>query len=578
MNQSIKALAICGFLLVCETLLAQNVAFFAQADATRVPAGSVFKVEFVLRNAQAEDFSPPDFDGFEIVSGPNSSRQISLVNGARSRSESFSYQLLATKTGKQEIDPATIKIGGATLTTNSLTIEVLPKVDNADDDEAPDLFIRAVIDTTNAYPGQQLLLNYKLYATVNAHNFNILREDRYAEFHYRYVQDFSRRYQTEYIDGTQYRVHTLKSVALFPRKVGTYVIDPFIARVSVSAPDSRRSFFLMTRSVPKTVSTDSIVLNVLPLPEPQPTDFSGAVGRYSMRVSLQDNSITTDDALVLTLDITGDGDARRWEPPDLQELSDRFEVYDPKITYDKSVDEGTRIVHRRTIEYLMLPREAGRVRFGAGFTYFNPDSGQYLQIKSKPVLLDIEQGQMNVKRPAVISDGLEQTELNELISPGKLPGRPMTFMYSPLFFILSGGAFVFMFIVQRRRKKEEGYLSLDPETRRKMEARARALKFLDEAKSLMEASDREYFTAVANAIYSYITAKLNIRGSELTKRDAIARLRSAGVDEAQCERVLTVFNQCEQVMYAGGSADPATRQAIFEDALTSITDLEAVIG
>ncbi len=74
-------------------------------------AFSVFEVQFELLNANGLDFRPPSFESFKVVGGPSIGSSTMVINGAVSRSQSWSYSLLATKPGKLTIGSATVVAG-----------------------------------------------------------------------------------------------------------------------------------------------------------------------------------------------------------------------------------------------------------------------------------------------------------------------------------------------------------------------------------------------------------------------------------------------------------------------------------
>src|SRR5690606_5475709 len=99
---------------------------------------------------------------------------------------SFSYILMAVDPGEYTIGPATIVVDGDKLSSNTLQIEVVKgqsvpqantttprgsagQQDNRGEaqDISKDLFIRAVVDKTQAYTGEHLTVRYKLYTRVN---------------------------------------------------------------------------------------------------------------------------------------------------------------------------------------------------------------------------------------------------------------------------------------------------------------------------------------------------------------------------------------------------------------------------
>ena len=57
--------------------------------------GNQLEVSFKLENGNSQDFTPPAFEGFNIVAGPNTSSSMMMSNGAVSQSITYSYYLEA---------------------------------------------------------------------------------------------------------------------------------------------------------------------------------------------------------------------------------------------------------------------------------------------------------------------------------------------------------------------------------------------------------------------------------------------------------------------------------------------------
>ncbi len=63
------------------------------------------EVRFTAQNIEGR-FEPPKFEDFEVISGPNQSTSMSMINGVTSRSASFSYFIKPRTTGTLSIEPA----------------------------------------------------------------------------------------------------------------------------------------------------------------------------------------------------------------------------------------------------------------------------------------------------------------------------------------------------------------------------------------------------------------------------------------------------------------------------------------
>jgi hypothetical protein len=561
---------------------AQTVGFYAKADATQILENGAFNIRFSLQNASGGSVEYPDFKDFTIVSGPNKETSVQIMNGKRKSSVTYVYTLMAKRIGKFTIGPAKVKVNGRVLETSSVEIEVVKgkagsTVQGTVMPTDEEVFLVAEMYSVGIYSGQQVRIDYKIYTSVNIRNYNAVREDSYVGLHYRYVNDFANRSYTEVVDGVQYKVQTLKSVALFPQKTGMFHIDPFIVNVGIGVKDNRRSFFFNNRTIPKTLSSNALNFEVLPLPGNEPANFTGAVGHFAMGVTTKPNKITTDDALTITLQIAGDGDAKRWAIPTLDYLSDKFEIYEPHITSDKTTDERGRMINRREVEYLMIPRKAGVQRFTVDFIIFNPDSARYEIMRSEPIAINVAQGSGVKGISAEINADRNETELHPLQSPDKLPGKGPLFVFSPLFYLLGIAPFFYLGFVMRDEKKKGEYTGLSQEERRRREARDRAMKYLEGAKNLLQASDREFYQSISDAIFAYISGKLQIPSSEISKDNVAAKMTSLSIGESHRDVVMGIIARCEQVLYAAGSAT-GERETTIDQVVSAIVGIEEDLG
>ena len=280
-------------LLLCFalTLAAQPkgpVTFTASADARQVVIGSYFDISFTLKNGDGANFQAPAFTGFTVLSGPNRSISTSSINGRWSKELTYSYTLQPKKIGRFEIGVGTIKVNDKIMRTNKVAIEVVKGKSGATSQEdlqtriAEEVFIRAVPSTAEAYIGQQILLDYKIYTTLDIETYNLISESEYAGF---FAQDIRRTnggVVREVINGVEFSTKILKRVALFPQQAGALTINPMQMRLAIISDEDRkqrRGFFQSRSLTPINVETEPVKINVRPLPNGAPETFTGAVGK-----------------------------------------------------------------------------------------------------------------------------------------------------------------------------------------------------------------------------------------------------------------------------------------------------------
>ncbi len=129
--------------------------FSVSVSADSILLGNFFRVTFTLENARQGDFEAPQFDGFTIVSGPNVSSSMSMVNGTITQKIAYSFYLEPLDIGNYYIPPASITLGDQVLESMPVSIMVAPNPDgikqlpdpeqewgNGIMDNFPDLFER----------------------------------------------------------------------------------------------------------------------------------------------------------------------------------------------------------------------------------------------------------------------------------------------------------------------------------------------------------------------------------------------------------------------------------------------------
>ncbi len=125
-----KKLFIASFMMLTISLISQEEAkFTVEISSDSVLLGNYIEVKFTIENTAVKNFEAPNFEGFSIVSGPNQSSSMRIINGQVSQSISYSYYLEPNDIGNYYIQPAFVDTGEEIL--ESAPIEVLV-ADNPD--------------------------------------------------------------------------------------------------------------------------------------------------------------------------------------------------------------------------------------------------------------------------------------------------------------------------------------------------------------------------------------------------------------------------------------------------------------
>ncbi len=239
-----------ALLLLFSLAFAQEdaVQFEANVSKEKLGVNERLRVDFKM-NKDGDNFTPPDFEGFTVVMGPNQSVSHSWINGKRSFSKTYSYILSPVGRGKFTIKQATIEIDGNTYKTLPVHIEVTAAVDNPGEENpaaiAEDkLHLVAEVSKGNPYLNEAITVVYKLYVSpdTNVSDFRPLDNPKYNNFWSQEIEIQRFEVKNGTYQGKPYRYVVLKQVVLYPQKEGELSLEP-LSLTSLSMSLRTREIF-----------------------------------------------------------------------------------------------------------------------------------------------------------------------------------------------------------------------------------------------------------------------------------------------------------------------------------------------
>lgn len=111
---------------VASLVFGQQGSLSVKVNKDTIAKDEVVTVEFLLDNLTG-NFQAPDFRGFQVVSGPNTSSSFSMMNGEVSQKKSYSYALVPMDEGNLLIGPAIVENNGNVISTEDIEIYVSDK-------------------------------------------------------------------------------------------------------------------------------------------------------------------------------------------------------------------------------------------------------------------------------------------------------------------------------------------------------------------------------------------------------------------------------------------------------------------
>jgi hypothetical protein len=595
-------------ILISCSISAQDIYVKAECPSV-VNAGDQFTVMWTV-NAGGGEFSAPSFNGFYKLMGPQTSYSSStqIINGKMSNSTSYSYvyYLQAVKEGKFVIQPATFILKNKTYHSDSLHIEVIGSTaqkqsappggqdeqTNADvQSSGKDLFINLSVNRREVFLGEPIVATVKLYSRVNIAGIN---EIKYPDFNSFLKSDIDTPPLTslrqENVNGTIYGSGVVQQFLLYPQITGEINIDP--VQISVLIQKKVRGeqsdpffgdFFSSYQTIPTAAASKTIKIKVKPLPGVQPPDYSGVVGKLDIKAAVNKESVKVNDAVTYKVTISGNGNLRIASAPVLK-LSPDIETYDPKITDDlKNGPNGT--TGRKTFEYLLIPRHDGDFTIPPlTYSYFNIASGKYEKLTTEEFHLNASKS--NEKNTGVaVYGGVAKEDVKYLgkdirfvkSDPGNLKESGNIFLSKQSFYTsyaFSLLAFLVVLFLRREHIRRNSDLSMV----KNRKAGKVAIKRLQLASACLKNEEiDQFYDEILKALWGYLSDKLNIPVSELTRTNSIAALQEQGIDEENIESLSRILDTCEFARFAPSSSG-AEAATIYEGASQFIKSVENLIG
>ena len=573
---------------------ADKVSFVASAPDV-VVVGDQFRLSYTVTTQKVKDFRAPSIKGFDVLMGPSRSEQSStqIVNGSVSSTSSitFTYILMANTAGEFTVPGASIVADGNQMISNSVKIKVLPQDQNhnssrRNNDNSSSIQPSSNASKTNVYEQEAFVLTYKIYTRESNLQLNNAKLPDFKGFHSQEIEmTTNARWTPEHYKGRNYYTTVYRQFVLFPQQSGKLFIEPAQFQMTVNKPvqsaDPFDAFFNGGNNVieiKKPITTPKIAINVNPLPAGKPTNFLGGVGEFNISSSINSKELKTNDAITIKLVISGTGNLKLISNPEIK-FPDDFEVYDPKVDNQvRLTKEG--LTGNKVIEYLAIPRHAGTYKIpGVSFSYFDIRSKSYKTLNTEDYVINVEKGAGNADQ--VIANFTNKEDLKVLgediryIKQNEVTFQPKgSFFYGSmsywLFYIIPALAFILFFIIYRKQAAENANVA----KMRTKKANKVAIKRMKLAGKLLSENKKDaFYDEVLKALWGYISDKLNIPVSRLSKDNIEEKLRNHGVSEELIKEFLNALNDCEFARFAPGDENQAMDK-VYSSSIEVISKME----
>jgi hypothetical protein len=381
-----RIITICIAISLSAAAPAPGLSISSSVDKNEVALGDPITLSVLVSGEGGSTPDPvlPDLSDFDVYSsGKNTS--ITFENGKFSSTLEMSYVLVPKKIGSLTIGPLAVKQKNQTVRSDPIHIEVTkpgqigsgtPSQRKTQRTTTPNrtenFFIEQTVDKRRPYVGEQVILTFRFYT----------------------AERLWKRPDLEWPELNGFIIEDLPPVrALFPITSGEIVIDPSRLVIREDLFDSFMDPFNMFRRGrravrsrgPQVLTTDPIKLTVRQLPSRgRPADFSGAVGQYNIKVSVDKDSVGVDEPITMKVTLSGKGNIKSLPAIAIPEMRD-FRVYESGKTESIS-NSGGEVSGSKTFEQAVIPVTSGNFQIPSiEFSFFNPARGRYQTVSTKPI-------------------------------------------------------------------------------------------------------------------------------------------------------------------------------------------------
>ncbi|MFC1895642.1 BatD family protein [Thermodesulfobacteriota bacterium] len=390
-----------------------------EADRTRVMAGDT--INLVVRVDGTRTAGTPRIEGLEgfLVESLGTTTRFQITNGQVQSGSDHAFAITAKNTGSFTVGPASVQVDGRRFTSDTIGVHVSQTPAPGEQDRA-DLYVTARLMPERVYHGQECIYSITLFRRQRVRDVSLMLSQ---------VQGvtFKRRGDpTEYSavrQGKRYDALEVSNLCSTDKE-GTYPIGPAVLKMRVvdtrasRAPFGRDFFdddffgFGASRSV--SVASNPVELTVVPFPqEGRPQDFSGLIGRFTVRADLEPKTVQEGESATLTVTMEGQGNVHLMPELKLPPIEGVKTYADKPVMEVTTTSDGS--TGSKTMKWALVPQKPGKVVVPSlGFGHLEPYPGTYSRAQTSSLILDVRPGDQAAHGHPALSDNGSHPEKKQV--------------------------------------------------------------------------------------------------------------------------------------------------------------------
>ena len=551
-----------------------QVKFEAEVSKTKLGVNENLRVDFKM-NKDGDNFSPPTFNGFRVVGGPNQSVSNSWINGVRTFSKTYSYFLTPEKKGNYTIGQASIEIDGDIYKTLPVKVQVTEAVESSLSPGSPssvvddDIELSIEISKSNPYLNEPISVEFKLLFNpkINVTNLGEIDNPEFKNFWSQNIKIPRLEIKSTSYKGQRYNYVTWKKALLFPQKAGDLELLPLTLDVTIDVPTNRRDFFGNTiyTQTSKKVASRKRIIKVKNFPENgKPESFNGAVGNFDISLNSSKSQLKATESFQLEFKVNGNGNLKLFSLPEII-VPSSLEKYAPE--FKEKINTSLSGMNGEISNiYTIVPQYQGKYPIPpVEFSFFNPKTEQYVTLYSNESIVDVLDGptrlsESNVQASNPVSNSITSSDQFNFIKLSSdfiqidrkniIDSKKILFTLFLIPIIILVLAIIYFNL--RNKKVSENIL-------KSRDADLLARQYLNNAKIDMNNKD-SFYASLENALFNFIKSKYLIEREDFSKDRLKSILEKDKISDNIIEDLIDIINSCELARYT-----PTTPEGMDQD-------------
>ena len=551
-----------------------QVKFEAEVSKAKLGLNENLRVDFKM-NKDGDNFSPPSFNGFRVVGGPNQSVSNSWINGVRTFSKTYSYFLTPEKKGNYTIGQASIEIDGDIYKTLPVKVQVTEAVEPSLSPGSPssvvddDIELSIEISKSNPYLNEPISVEFKLLFNpkINVTNLGEIDNPEFKNFWSQNIKIPRLEIKNTSYKGQRYNYVTWKKALLFPQKAGDLELLPLTLDVTIDVPTNRRDFFGNTiyTQTSKKVASRKRIIKVKNFPENgKPESFNGAVGNFDISLNSSKSQLKATESFQLEFKVNGNGNLKLFSLPEII-VPSSLEKYAPEFKEKINISLSGMNGEISNV-YTIVPQYQGKYPIPpVEFSFFNPKTEQYVTLYSNESIVDVLDGptrlsESNVQASNPVSNSITSSDqfnfiklssdFNQIYRKNIIDSKKILFTLFLIPIIILVLAIIYFNL--RNKKVSENIL-------KSRDADLLARQYLNNAKIDMNNKD-SFYASLESALFNFIKSKYLIEREDFSKDRLKSILEKDKISDNIIEDLIEIINSCELARYT-----PTTPEGMDQD-------------